>query len=164
MTDKEDKKRNLRKIRGISINWEFNKPTGKEHLLLIIAIVACIFPGQIFFNSSLWSGFLYLICVAGSYAYLAIPHFKHRKEIWKGWLDQSLKEYQPLDLQAWEVFKARVSEEGMTYVAFESWMNTEASALYKEPKQEWSFVDKTQVGENDQSEPVQQISVSNKKE
>lgn len=109
MTDKEDKKRNLRKIRGISINWEFNKPTGKEHLLLIIAIVACIFPSQIFFNSSLWSGFLYLICVAGSYAYLAIPHFKHRKEIWKGWLDQSLKEYQPLDLQAWEVFKARVS-------------------------------------------------------
>lgn len=60
-------------------------------------------------------------------------------------------------------FKARVSEEGMTYVAFESWMNTEASALYKEPKQEWSFVDKTPVGENDQSEPVQQISVSNKK-
>ncbi|KAA4358423.1 hypothetical protein F3C70_12310, partial [Bacteroides ovatus] len=38
------------------------------------------------------------------------------------------------------------------------------SALYKEPKQEWSFVDKTPVGENDQSEPVQQISVSNKKE
>ncbi len=33
----------------------------------------------------------------------------------------------------------------MTYVAFESWMNTEASALYKEPKQEWSFVDKTPV-------------------
>ncbi len=46
MTDKEDKKRNLRKIRGISINWEFNKPTGKEHLLLIIAIVACIFPRE----------------------------------------------------------------------------------------------------------------------
>ncbi|EGE2353550.1 hypothetical protein DL738_11915 [Escherichia coli] len=153
MTDIKDKKRNLRKIRGISINWEFNKPTGKEHLLLIIAMVACIFPGQFFFNFSLWSGFLYLICVAGSYAYLAIPHFKHRKEIWKGWLDQSLKEYQPLDLQAWAVFKDRVSKEDMTYEACEAWMKSEASALYKQPKQKWSFLDNTAVEENDQSRP-----------
>lgn len=41
----------------------------------------------------------------------------------------------------------------MTYKACESWMSTEASALYKSPKQEWSFLDSTSVGENDKSQP-----------
>ncbi|WP_000347281.1 hypothetical protein [Shigella flexneri] len=94
-----------------------------------------------------------LFFVAGSYAFLAFPHFTHRKKIWKERLDQSLKEYQPLDLQAWAYFKDRVREEGMTYKACESWMSTEASALYKSPKQEWSFLDSTSVGENDKSQP-----------
>lgn len=150
MTDIEEKKKNLRSIKYISTNWEINKPTGKEHFILF-AMVACIFPSTFFFNISLWSGLLYLICVAGSYAYLAIPQFKHRKEIWKVTLDQSLKEYQPLDLQAWAVFKDRVSKEGMTYEACEAWMKSEASALYKQPKQKWSFLDNTAVEENDQS-------------
>ncbi|EAC1391685.1 hypothetical protein D9D44_25025 [Escherichia coli] len=56
-------------------------------------------------------------------------------------------------LQAWAYFKDRVREEGMTYKACESWMSTEASALYKSPKQEWSFLDSTSVGENDKSQP-----------
>lgn len=79
--------------------------------------------------------------------------FTLRKKIWKERLDQSLKEYQPLDLQARAYFKDRVREEGMTYKACESWMSTEASALYKSPKQEWSFLDSTSVGENDKSQP-----------
>ncbi len=153
MTDIKERQNHLRNLKCILISWEFTKPTGKEHLLLIVAIVACVFPGQVFFRYSLWGGFLYLICVAGCYAYLALPHFKHRKEVWKERLDQSLKEYQPLDLQAWADFKDRVSEEGMTYEACEAWMNTEGSALYKKPKQEWSFLDSTSSGVNDKSQP-----------
>ncbi|MGS0205898.1 hypothetical protein ACUTGA_21890 [Escherichia coli] len=64
-----------------------------------------------------------------------------------------LNEPVTLDLQAWAYFKDRVREEGMTYKACESWMSTEASALYKSPKQEWSFLDSTSVGENDKSQP-----------
>ena len=153
MTDIKEKQNHFSKLKCIAISWHFNKPTGKEHLLLFVAIVAWIFPGLVFFKHSLWGGLLFFFFVAGSYAFLAFPHFTHRKKIWKERLDQSLKEYQPLDLQAWAYFKDRVREEGMTYKACESSMSTEASALYKSPKQEWSFLDSTSVGENDKSQP-----------
>ena len=126
MTDIKEKQNHFSKLKCIAISWHFNKPTGKEHLLLFVAIVAWIFPGLVFFKHSLWGGLLFFFFVAGSYAFLAFPHFTHRKKIWKERLDQSLKEYQPLDLQAWAYFKDRVREEGMTYKACESWMSTEA--------------------------------------
>ncbi|HIA3036199.1 TPA: hypothetical protein ACWP3P_004466, partial [Escherichia coli] len=113
MTDIKEKQNHFSKLKCIAISWHFNKPTGKEHLLLFVAIVAWIFPGLVFFKHSLWGGLLFFFFVAGSYAFLAFPHFTHRKKIWKERLDQSLKEYQPLDLQAWAYFKDRVREEGM---------------------------------------------------
>lgn len=151
MTDIERKKC-LREIRRIAIYWGVNSPTGKELLLRFIAVAACIFPGLVILTSSFWGGCLYITCVAGTYTYFARSHFKRRKEIWKWSLDQSLKTYQPLDLRAWADFKARVSEEGMTYDACEAWMNAESIALYKNPQPEWSFLNNTSVKEIVQSE------------
>lgn len=45
MTDIKEKQNHFSKLKCIAISWHFNKPTGKEHLLLFVAIVAWIFPG-----------------------------------------------------------------------------------------------------------------------
>ncbi len=73
MTDIKEKQNHFSKLKCIAISWHFNKPTGKEHLLLFVAIVAWIFPGLVFFKHSLWGGLLFFFFVAGSYAFLAFP-------------------------------------------------------------------------------------------
>ncbi|EIL58482.1 MULTISPECIES: hypothetical protein [Enterobacteriaceae] len=59
MTDIKEKQNHFSKLKCIAISWHFNKPTGKEHLLLFVAIVAWIFPGLVFFKHSLWGGLLF---------------------------------------------------------------------------------------------------------
>ncbi|EFR0234859.1 hypothetical protein HZM05_004466 [Salmonella enterica] len=150
MTDIDERRSRLRNIRNIVQNRSVNAPTNKEDTLRVIAIF-CTLLGMFVLNYNLWGGAVYFLCFIAGFLYKFLPQIKHRPEYWNSKLDRALKEYQPLDLCVWADFKTRVSTEGMTYGACDTWIRAEFAALYKMKEPEWSFIDNKPIGENDQS-------------
>lgn len=150
MTDIDERSSQLRNIRNIAKKRELNAATNKENTLGVIAIF-CIFPGLFIINYNLWGGVVYFLCFTAGFVYKVLPQIKHRPAYWNSELDRALRAYQPLVLLAWDDFKTRVSTEGMTYEACEAWIHAESAAINKKPEPEWSFIDSTPVGENEQS-------------
>lgn len=167
MTDIVERRTELCEIRNIAVLRDINAVTNKEKTFVIIVIV-CLFLGMPLIHYFPWIAAIHFSCLAGGYIFMGWPLIKlydeymsrpfeqslikHRAKYWNVALDQSLRAYQPLNLQAWLYFQSRVRKEGMSYEACDERLKSESVALYEEPKPEWSFLDDTSVEEGNQSE------------